>query len=175
MLDVDGREHVDPRLEHIAHILIPLLVLDPRRVRVRELVDQAQLGFAREHRRQVHLLQRRPPVDDAPAGNDLQSLGLRDGLRPPVGLEVADDNIAPVLGLGGALLQHPVGLADPRGHPDEDLQVPAISDRAVAGALVGRRSVGVAGGRTAQAPSRLWTIRSISLIPMNGAMIPPSP
>ena len=65
MLDVDGREHVDPRLDHVAHVLVALLVLDARRVGVRELVDQAQLGFPSKHRRQIHLLQWRAAIVDA--------------------------------------------------------------------------------------------------------------
>ena len=87
MLHVDRREHVDPGLEHVAHVLVALLVLDARRVGVGELVDQAQLGFAREHRRQVHLLQRPAAILEPPAGDHLKALGLRHRLRAPVGLQ----------------------------------------------------------------------------------------
>jgi hypothetical protein len=67
VLDVDSREHVDPGLDHRAHVLVALLVLDTRRIGVGELVDQAQLRLAREHRRKVHLLQRRAAIDQATA------------------------------------------------------------------------------------------------------------
>ena len=43
MLDVDGREDVDPGGEHVVDVLVALLVLDARGVGVGELVDQAQL------------------------------------------------------------------------------------------------------------------------------------
>ena len=105
-------------------------MLNPRRIGVRKLVDQAQLGFPGEHGRQVHLLKRRPPVDDAPAGNDLQSLGLRDGLVATMGLEVANDDISPVVSLSHPLLQHPVGLPDPGSHTDEHLQMPEVGGHA---------------------------------------------
>src|SRR5664280_2603152 len=80
VLHVDRREHVDSRVEHVAYVLIALLVLDARRVGVRQLVDQAQLGLAREHRRQVHLLQRFVAVLDVAARDDLQPIRLSDGL-----------------------------------------------------------------------------------------------
>ena len=57
MLDVDGREHVDPRRQHVLDVLVALLVLDSGSVGVRELVDQAQLRRAAQDRRQIHLLE----------------------------------------------------------------------------------------------------------------------
>ena len=100
MLDVDRREHVDPGVEHVLDVLVALGVLDARRVGVRELVDQAQLGRAREDRRQVHLLEHRLAVADAPARDHRQALGERGGLGAPVGLEQADHDVAPGLLLG---------------------------------------------------------------------------
>ena len=123
MLDVDGREHVDPGVEHVTDVLEALLVLGARGVRVRELVDQAQLGRARQHRRQVHLLERRAAVEQMPARDDVEPLGLRQRFRAPMRLEIADDDVATAVGFGDALLQHPIGLADAGRHPDEDLQV----------------------------------------------------
>ena len=67
-----------------------------------------------------------------------------------------------------ALEQHAVGLADSGRGPQQDPVVAALSS-------AGPRSVWLtAPARPSQAPSRLWTTRSISLIPMNGAIIPPS-
>ena len=51
---------------------------------------------------------------------------LRDRLGATMGLEIADRDVAPVVGFGRALLQHAVGLAHPGGHADEDLQVSAV-------------------------------------------------
>ena len=62
VLDVDGRDHVDPRVEHLVDVLVALLVARLRRVRVRELVDQRQLRRAADHRVDVHLLQLEPAV-----------------------------------------------------------------------------------------------------------------
>ena len=136
-----------------------------------ELVDQASSGLRRSRRGQVHLLEHRVAVADPPAGDHLEALGLGRRLGAAVGLEVADHDVAPALGLGLALLEHPVGLADAGGHAEEDLVVPASG-------WLHLGNVGACGlgqGEDHHAPSRLWTIRSISLIPMNGAMIPPSP
>ena len=48
VLDVERREDVDAGLEHVLDVLVALAVLDPGRVGVRELVDQAQLRRAGE-------------------------------------------------------------------------------------------------------------------------------
>ena len=66
-------------------------------------------------------------------------------------LEVADHDVAPRLELRVPLLQHPVRLADAGGHAQEDLVM------------------------APHAPRRLWTTRSISLMPTNGAIRPPTP
>ena len=163
MLDVDGRIHVDPGLEHVVDVLVALRVLEARRVGVRELVDQRQLGRPLEDRRQVHLLEHRVAVGHPPARQPLEPLRLRLGLGAAVGLEVGDHHVAPGPLLGLSLLQHAVGLADPRRHAEEDLVAAASTARHAAGILL------------AQAPSTLWTSRSMSLIPMNGATIPPRP
>ncbi len=127
VLDVDGREDVDPGGEHVAHVFVALLVLDAGRVGVGQLVDQRQLGRAGQQRRQVHLLEVGVAVGDAAPRNRLQALGQGRGLRPLVGLHVADRHVAPGLLLGMSLLQHPVGLADPGRHADEDLEVSSSS------------------------------------------------
>ncbi len=154
VLDVDGREDVDPRRQHVANVLEALLVLDAGGVGVRELVDQRQIGITPQQRRQVHLLELGAAVGNLAPGNRLQALGKRRGLGPAVGLHVPDRDVAASVLFGVAFLQHPVRLSNTGGHSDEDLVVSA---------------------RAGQAPSRLWMTRSMSLIPMKGAIRPPSP
>ena len=160
VLDVDRREDVDAGAQHVVDVLVALAMLDARGVGVRELVDERQLGAALEERGQIHLGQLVVAVGDAAARDELERLGLRGGLRAVVRLEVADDDVAAGVGLGLPLLQHAVRLADPGGHAEEDLVVTAALHRPC---------------RQCQAPSRLWTTRSTSLMPMNGAISPPSP
>ena len=92
---------------------------------MRQLVDQRNLGAPGEQRRQIELLEHDVLVGDAPPGEAGQAVGLRLGVLARVRLEVADHRVAPRLVLGAQLLQRPVGLADPRGHPEEDLVVTA--------------------------------------------------
>jgi hypothetical protein len=123
VLDVHRGEHVDPCVEHVGDVLVALQVLQTRGVRVGQLVDEAELGPAREEAGEVHLLERRAPVGDAPPGHDLQPGRERGRLLPPVSLEQSDDHVASRLRLRLSLLEHPVGLPDAGGHPEEDLVV----------------------------------------------------
>ena len=86
VLDVDGREDVDPGGEHVGDVLVALGVLEPGRVGVRELVDQAQLRAAGEDARQVHLLELHAAVGDAPARRAARARrpGARSSARPCV-------------------------------------------------------------------------------------------
>ena len=51
VLHVDGRDHVDPGVQDVLDVLVALVVLDAGDVRVRELVDQADLRRAAQDRR----------------------------------------------------------------------------------------------------------------------------
>ena len=109
-----------PGLQHVADVLVALGMLEAGRVGVRELVDQAQLGRAGEDAGEVHLLQVHAAIAHAPQRELLEPGQLPLGLGPPVGLDQADDDVAPGLGLRLGLREHPVGLADAGGHAEED-------------------------------------------------------
>ena len=96
MLDVERGEDVDAGLEHVLDVLVALAVLEPGRVRVRELVDQAQPRRARQDRGEVHLADGRAAVDDLAARQDLEAFRQRGRLRAPVRLEQADHGVTPV-------------------------------------------------------------------------------
>ena len=121
VLDVDGREHVDVGVQQVARC--PRSAWRARRP-ARWCARARRPGTARgahEDAGQVHLLELVPPVVDRSSGDLLQALRHRRGLVAAVGLEDADDDVASGLGLGLALLQHAVGLADARRHAEEDL------------------------------------------------------
>ena len=64
------------------------------RIRVRELVDQDDLGVARGDRVQVHLLETWPRYSRRCFVNDLEALEQRFGLGAPVRLDDPDDDVA---------------------------------------------------------------------------------
>ena len=78
----------------------------------------------------VHLVERVAPVVDAPPGNHLQLFDLGDRVLPSVRLEVADDDVASLRPELLRLLEHPEGLPDARGVPQEHFQ-PAAPRRSV--------------------------------------------
>ena len=55
VLDVEGRVHVDTRVEQLDDVLVALRMARSRGVRVRKLVHQHELRLALEYRLQVHL------------------------------------------------------------------------------------------------------------------------
>ena len=156
VLDVDRRDDVDPGREHLVDVLPALVVAGLGQVRMGELVDQRELGRTPDHRVDVHLLEREAAVAGLEMRHLLEPFRERRRLRPLVGLEVADHDVA-ALGMGRPpFLEHAVGLADTRGHSEQDPVAPAHTGRP-------------------QAPNRLCTTRSISLMPTNGRITPPSP
>ena len=163
VLHVDRREHVDPGVQHVVDVLVALGVLEPRRVRVRQLVDQAQLGRAVEDRGQVHLRDPGAPVLHLAARQQLEALRLGRRLGAAVGLEHADHHVPPRRpappGPPGAC-----GRSCPPPRPCPGRSCSGLARLAATGCIV-----------APQAPRRLWTSRSTSLIPMNGAITPPTP
>ena len=82
-----------PGVEELLDVLPALLVARARHVRVRELVDQRDLGLAGDDRVDVHLLELRAAVRDHAAGDDLEVADLRERVRPAVGLDEPDDDV----------------------------------------------------------------------------------
>ena len=125
VLDVDGGEDVDARGEHVLDILVALVVLEPGLIGVGELVDEADLGPAAQDPRQVHLLDHHAAVGHPPARDGLEAGRLGGRLGPAMGLDEADDHVAPLALALAALLEHAKGLSDSGGHPQEDLVMSA--------------------------------------------------
>ena len=84
---------VIPGVEELVDVLPALLVARAGNVRVRELVDERDLGPAREDRVDVHLLERRAAVLDGAAWDDLEVADLLRGPLATVGLDEPDDDV----------------------------------------------------------------------------------
>ena len=82
-----------PASRDLEHVLVPLFVAASRDIRVRQLVDHAELRLARQIGVEIHFFEDHAPVLDLPARHDLQvtQLGLR--LRAAVGLDESDDDV----------------------------------------------------------------------------------
>ena len=149
VLHVHGGEDVDAGVEDVLDVLEALGVLGAGRVGVRQLVDQAELGCALEDRRQVHLLERAPRCVTRRRGSSSRP---SPGRRSPRA-RAARGSRSPRRGPVG-LRPGPPGACGRSCRPRRPCP--------------GRSCSGSARRHFAQAPSRLWTTRSTSLMPMNG-------
>src|SRR5262249_35091103 len=101
----------------------------------------------------VHLLEDRAVVLDAPAGDHLETVEERLGLRALVGLDDADHHVDPLGAPPVRGLQHGVGLPDPGPRADEALEpAPLLLDRRLEECL-GRRAARVLGEAAGHARS----------------------
>ena len=96
-----------------------------RRVGMRELVHENQLGFAGQRGVQVKFAQLHSAIFDFPAGNDRQTFGQRVGFLASVRFEVADDDIASGGEFAAGGFEHGVGFAHTGAHAEKNLQAPA--------------------------------------------------
>src|SRR5659263_290132 len=112
VLDVHRGDDLDAGGQQFLDVLPTLLVPGPGHVGVRQLVDERHLGVAGEHRVDVHLGERRPPVGDRAPREDLQP---GDGLgraSPTVGLDEGHHGVRSALPPPATLVEHGEGLAD---------------------------------------------------------------
>ena len=123
VLDVQGREDINAGVQQFEHVLVTFGVAGAGRIGVGELIHQRELRTARQHRVQVHLRERDAAIVAAEARDDRQALGQRIGFLAPVGLDVTDDDVPTGGQLTSRGFEHRVGLADARGHAEEDLQL----------------------------------------------------
>ncbi len=129
MLDVERGVDVDAGGEQLLDVEVALGVAAAGRVAVRELVDQHQLGTARQDGVEIHLVERAALVVDAPARDGREPDDQRLGLAPSMRLDDADGDIDALAPLGLRRLQHLEGLADAGRRPQEDLQLAATLAR----------------------------------------------
>lgn len=126
MLDVQRRNHMDSGIEQLFDILIALRVLRTGHVRVRKFVNQHDLRFPGENRRDIHFRELDAVMHNHPARNDFKSVKTRFGLSAAVGFDQADDHID-VLDLlqPPGLFQHLHRLADSGAVAEIDFQLAA--------------------------------------------------
>ena len=111
VLDVDVGDDLDARGQQFLDVLPALGVPRARHVGVRELVDQRDLRLAGQHGVEVHLLEHRAPVGDLGAGDDLQAVQQRRGVRAAVRLHERHDHVGAALDPPVPLAEHVEGLA----------------------------------------------------------------
>ena len=122
VLDVERGDYADAGAEQFFDVLVAFGIAAARGVGVGQFVDQGDGGPAGQHGVDVHLLQHDAAIFDAAARNLFELADLGDGLRPAVGLDETDHHVDALPPQPVALLQHVVGLADPGGEAEVDLQ-----------------------------------------------------
>ena len=122
MLNVERRPHVDARVEQLLDVLPALGMSAVRSVGVGELVDDDQLGLALERRVQIEFLDRAPVVFNHAPRQDFEPLDERARLGAAMSLDEPDDDIDAFVFQAPGVLQHGVGLADPRRRAEKDLE-----------------------------------------------------
>ncbi len=113
-----------PCIDELQDILVSLPVARAGGIGMRQLVHEHQAGLARKNRIKVHLLERLPAVLQAHAGHELDA--RRQLVRFPslVAFQVADDDVEAFFFFLPSLFEHGKGLADPRGHAEENFELP---------------------------------------------------
>ena len=121
VLDVHRGVDVDAGGQQLLDVVVALGMARAGRVGVRQLVHQRELGSPRQHGIHVHLGQRGAAIGDLPARDHLELGQQRLGLRPAVGLDVADHHVHALRLALVRGFQHGVGLAHAGGVAQEDL------------------------------------------------------
>ena len=145
VLDVDGRPHLDARIEQLLDVEVALRVARARRIGVGELVDDRDRGAALEQGVEIHLGQRLAAIGDRVARDHLESLEQLLGIGAPVRLDDADHHLAAFGTARLCGLEHRVGLADAGRRADEQAEAAALCARGGLDQRVGRRAAVVIG------------------------------
>ena len=122
MLDVHRRPDVDAGRQQLLHVLPALGMPAFRCVGVGELVDDDQLGLARQRRVDVEFGDGAAVVFENAARQDLEPLDERARFRAPVGLDEADDDVDAFLLEAARVLQHRIGFPDAGRGAEKHLQ-----------------------------------------------------
>ena len=126
VLDVDGADHADSRIEDLQHVLPPFPVFTAFDVGVRQLVDDHDFGMGVDDGRDVHLFELLAFVKEFASRNDGQSCYQRFGFGTSVRFDVADLYVHAHFEQLVCLLQHAVALAHTGDHADVDFKLSPV-------------------------------------------------
>ena len=110
--------------DQILDILEALLVPGAGDIGVRELIDDRDLGLARDDRVDIHLVLGGTAILDGAARNDLEVANFVHGLGAVVRFDETDDHVDPLGAQLMRLFQHLVCFPYPSGGANVDLQPP---------------------------------------------------
>ena len=122
MLDVERRPDADARVEQLLHVLPALRMPAVRSVGVGELVDDDQLGLARQRRVQIKFLEGAAVVFDPASRQNFEPFDERARFGAAMRLDEPDDDIDALTLEAPRVLQHGVGLADAGRGAEKNLQ-----------------------------------------------------
>src|SRR6516164_93693 len=122
MLDIKRRKNIDPSSDDFLDIKIAFGMSAAWRIRMSELVDEHERRAALEDRIKIHLAQEMAPVLDLLSRDDLKAFEKGFGLSPAVGLDDADDYVAPFAAPSLSSQKHFVGLAYPWRSTEKNLE-----------------------------------------------------
>ena len=122
MLHVDGGVDVDAGTQQLLHVLPALGMPRAGGVGVGELVDQDEVGLARERGVEVELLEPGAAVIDRLARKHLQPFEQRGGLRASMGLDHPDHYVDACASSDLGCVEHGERLADPCRCAEEDVE-----------------------------------------------------
>ncbi len=133
VLDVERRPDIDTGVTEFRNVL-PALGVAWRRlafdqVRVRQFVDQQDLGVTLQRDVEVEFLAHHAAIADRLQRQGFQRFEHALGFAPAVRLDVTDHDVGPRRPGRNRRLEHRVGLADPRRRSEEDTQPPAARPR----------------------------------------------
>ena len=122
MLDVDRGQDIDPGIEEFVDVLPALLVAAARDVGMGVFVHHRGFGGAGQDGVEVHFLELRAPVGQAPGRDDFEARHEGPGVGASVVQGERDGDVLAALAEAVGFLQHLVGLAHSGRGPQEDPQ-----------------------------------------------------
>ncbi len=125
VLDVDGGDDVDTGVEERLDVLPSLRIRRTRRVRVRHLVDEGDIGSPSEHGIEVHVVELRTAIRDLSARDDFEAVEELSGSFASVGFDHGHDDVGSALDAAPSFLQHLEGLPDAGRGAEIHPQAPA--------------------------------------------------
>ena len=113
MLDIERRPHIDAGIEQFLDILEAFGMPAVRRIRMRQFIDDDEIGPARQRGIDIELHQTLVLIDDCPGRQDFETFEKCRRIGLAVRLDEAHHNVAAFRLEPPCAGEHGIGLADP--------------------------------------------------------------